>query len=70
MSRLRLRGGPRLGILAPVLDLPVLVDMRGHPGGLGIDLAGVDGQRQQRRAGEAVIRCSAASRNGSARWRR
>ena len=50
MSRLRWPAGDRLGIVAPMLGLQVLVDMRGVPGGLGVELAEIDGERQQRRA--------------------
>src|SRR5688500_8045225 len=42
----------RLRILAPFLNVPVLVDMRCRPGVLRIDFPGGKRERDQRRAGQ------------------
>ncbi|BAB47940.1 mll0337 [Mesorhizobium japonicum MAFF 303099] len=42
----------RFGVLPPMFDLPILVDMAGGPGSLGVELAEIDRQRQQRRTGQ------------------
>ncbi|CDX14211.1 hypothetical protein MPLB_140033 [Mesorhizobium sp. ORS 3324] len=41
-----------LGILAPMLDLPVLVDMAGGPGFFAVELTEIDGERKQRGPGQ------------------
>src|SRR5690606_27532115 len=49
-------------VRAPMLDLPVLVDMGERPGAVGVDDVLGERQRQQRRAGERRHRVQAGER--------
>ena len=57
-------------VLAPLRDVPVLVDMRGRPGGVEVEALVPERERHQRRAGDGGDRLSAPSRHGSSGQRR
>ncbi len=42
----------RLGVLAPLADVPVLVDMGGDPQLIGVERIAAERQRDQRRTGD------------------